>query len=125
MALYRELDTLHTDEELTAYRKRMEDRFGPMPKEGLDLMSVVVLRRLGRSLGIERILLKNGQMTLYFVSNRDSAFYQSPTFGRSIDYIKTNFKRCNLAEVNGKRRMIVSQVPSVNDAIKVLKEIAS
>ena len=125
MTCYRELDGLKTDEELTAYRSRLEDRFGPLPKESADLMNVVVLRRMGRSLGMERILLKNGVMTIYFVSNRDSIFYQSTTFGRSLSFLKQQFRRCNLAEVSGKRRMIVKDVDCVDAAIKILKEITA
>jgi len=125
MAFYRELDGLKTDEELAAYRSRLEDRFGPLPKESSDLMNVVVLRRMGRSLGMERILLKNGAMTIYFVSNRDSIFYQSSTFGRSLSFLRHQFKRCSLAEVSGKRRMIVKEVNSVDAAIKILSEITN
>lgn len=124
MACYRELDSLKTDEQLADYRRRMEDRFGPMPKVSLDLMNVVVLRRLGRSLGMERVFLKNGQMMLYFVSNRDSAFYQSTTFGRSLSYITKNLRRCTLGEVNGKRRMVVKGVSTVDEAINVLRQIS-
>ena len=125
MACYRELDGLKTDEELSAFRVRMEDRFGPLPEESVNLMNVVVLRRMGRSLGMERILLKNNVMTIYFVSNRESIFYQSNTFGRSLSFLKQNFRRCSLAEVNGKRRMIVKNVNSVDAAIDILKEITA
>ena len=125
MACYRELDGLKTDAELADFRHRMEDRFGTMPKEGVDLMGIVLVRRLGRSLGMERILLKNGTMTAYFVSNKDSIFYQSTTFGRSLAFMKQDFRRCTLAEVNGKRRMVVKKVSSVGDAIRILQTIAA
>ena len=125
MTCYRELDSLKSDEELDAFRRKMEDRFGPMPKESVDLMTVVRLRRMGRSLGMERILLKNGSMTLYFVSNLESVFYQSSTFGRALSYVKHNFRRCNLAEINRKRRVIIKNVETVDEALRVLQGIAS
>ncbi len=124
MACYRELDGLKSDEEIEAFRRRMEDRFGPMPKESADLLCVVRLRRVGRSLGMERILLKNGNMTLYFVSNLDSVYYQSSTFGRVLSYVKHNFRRCGLSETNGKRRVTVKNVSSVAEALDVLQKIA-
>ncbi len=125
MACYRELDSLQTDEQVDAFKQRLEDRFGKIPRVGLDLMAIVPLRRLGRSLGMERILLKNGQMMLYFVSNPDSAFYRSATFGRSLAYITRNLRRCTLGEVKQKRRMVVMDVPNVGEALVVLRDIAA
>ena len=72
MLLYRELDTITTERDLDAYRKRLEDRFGPVPREGLELMQVVSLRRLGRHLGCERIVLKRGYMQMYLVTQDNS-----------------------------------------------------
>lgn len=125
MACYRELDSLKTDEQIASFKARMEDRFGPMPEESRELLNVVVLRRLGRSLGVERIVLKSGQMLLYFVSNRNSAFYQSTTFGRCLTYIMHNARRCSLSEVNGKRRAVVKSVNSVGEALRVLRDIST
>jgi transcription-repair coupling factor (superfamily II helicase) len=76
MLLYRELDGLHTDDQLVAYRKRLIDRFGAVPHVGEELMRVVPLRRLGKSLGCEKIFLKQQRMTLFFVSQQDSPYYQ-------------------------------------------------
>lgn len=125
MACYRELDSLKTDEQIAAFKARLEDRFGSLPRESAELLNVVVLRRIGRSLGVERIVLKSGQMLLYFVSNRDSAFYQSTTFGRLLTYIMHNARRCSLSEVNGKRRAVVKSVNSVGEALKVLRDIST
>ena len=125
MACYRELDGLKSDDEIEAFRRKMEDRFGPLPKESVDLLYVVRLRRIGRSLGMERILLKNGSMTLYFVSNLESAYYRSSTFGRVLGYVKHNFRRCSLSETNGKRRVTVKGVPSVAEAMDVLQKMAA
>ena len=86
MMLYRELDSLTTDEQIAAFRQQMLDRFGPLPPEGEELLRIVPLRALGRKAGAERLTLKNRRMMLYFVSNPDSAFYRSNTFGRLIDY---------------------------------------
>ena len=123
MLLYRELDNIERDEELEAYRQRLIDRFGPVPRQGDELMLVVPLRRVGRRLGCEKIILRQGRMQMQFVSNTQSAFYQSAAFGRVINYIGYHPRRCNLKEKNGKRSMVVSQVASVKEAVEILKDI--
>lgn len=123
MLLYRELDNIERDEELEAYRQRLIDRFGPVPRQGEELMLVVPLRRVGRRLGCEKIILRQGRMQMQFVSNTQSAFYQSAAFGHVINYIGYHPRRCNLKEKNGKRSMVVSQVASVKEAVEILKEI--
>ena len=123
MLLYRELDNVRDDRELEAYRQRLVDRFGPVPPCGEELIRVVPLRRLGKQLGCEKILLKQGRMFLYFVSQPDSPYYQSDVFGRVIDYATNNLRRCNLREQNGKRSMVITDVPTVAEAVAVLTAI--
>ena len=123
MLLYRELDGLQTDEQLAAYRTRLVDRFGPVPHVGEELMLVVPLRRYGKALGCEKIVLKQDRMTMFFVQNPNSPFYQSEAFDRILQFVATNPRRCNFREVNGKRSMSIADVPTVEEAVKVLKAI--
>ena len=123
MFLYRELDNISDDDQLDAYRKRLEDRFGKMPKEGEQLLLVVQLRRIGKKLGCEKIILKQGRMQMQFVSNPESAYYKSQAFGRALNYVSSHTRRCNLKEARGHRFMIVTGITSVGDALEVLKEI--
>ena len=123
MLLYRELDNIENDVQLDAYRKRLEDRFGPIPRQGIELMQVVSLRRLGKHLGCEKLILKQSTLQMQFVSNLNSAYYKSNAFGKCIDYIAANPRRCNIKEKNGKRSMVVSNVKTVGDAVLVLREI--
>ena len=123
MFLYRELDNISDDDQLDAYRKRLEDRFGKMPKEGEQLLLVVPLRRIGKKLGCEKIILKQGRMQMQFVSNPESAYYKSQAFGRALNYISSHTRRCNLKEVKGKRSMVVTGVPTASEAVTILKDI--
>ena len=123
MLLYRELDSLASDEQIADFRHRMEDRFGPLPPEGEELLRIVPLRALGRKLGAERLTLKARRMTLYFVRNTESAFYQSDTFERIITFATNSYQRCKLDENRGHRRMIINDVPSVESALITLKRI--
>jgi len=123
MLLYRELENIKTDADLDAYRARLVDRFGPVPHEGEELLQVVPLRRIGRSVGCEKIILRQGQMRMQFVSNADSAYYRSTAFGKALDFIANNARRCNLKEVNGRRMMVISDVKTVEEAVKILRAI--
>ncbi|MBF1604183.1 MAG: DEAD/DEAH box helicase, partial [Prevotella sp.] len=123
MLLYRELDNIEKDEDLDAYRKRLQDRFGPVPRQGEELMQVVALRRVGKRLGCEKIILKQGRMQMQFVSNPNSVYYQSEAFDKVLNYIGYHPRRCNLKERNGKRSMVVSDVKTVGEGVKVLRAI--
>ena len=124
MLLYRELDHLDRDEEVEAFRQRMIDRFGPIPQEGDELIHVVGLRRLGKLLGCEKILLKGGAMQLQFVSNVDSPFYRSKMFSRVIAYATSHIQDCALKEKNNKRILRISHVKSVEQARSLLDMIS-
>ena len=124
MLLYRELDHLDRDEEVEAFRQRMIDRFGPIPKEGDELIHVVGLRRVGKLLGCEKILLKGGAMQLQFVSNVDSPFSRSKMFSRVIAYATSHIQDCSLKEKNNKRILRISHVKSVEQARSLLDMIS-
>ena len=124
MLLYRELDHLDRDEEVEAFRQRMIDRFGPIPQEGDELIHVVGLRRVGKLLGCEKILLKGGAMQLQFVSNVDSPFYRSKMFSRVIAYATSHIQDCALKEKNNKRILRISHVKSVEQARSLLNMIS-
>ncbi len=128
MLLYRELDGLDTasprlDELVQEYRQRLIDRFGPVPEMGEELIAVVPLRHLGRHFGCERITLKGGRMRLHFTKNDSNPFYQSRSFGQLIAYAAANPVRCQLAEREGRRSMLLNRVTSVTAAVALLQQI--
>ncbi len=123
MLLYRELDNLKSDDELERYKARLRDRFGEIPAVAEELMRVVPLRRMGKRLGIETIMLKQGRMTLFFVSNVSSAYYQSPAFDAILEYVGKNPRRCNLRDIKGKRSLTIADVKNVADAVETLNSV--
>ena len=120
MLVYRELDSLESDEELNKFRTRLTDRFGVVPPTGEELLRVVPLRRLGKQLGIEKILLKGGQMALYFVSNLESPYYESAAFGRVMNYTAMSPYECRFRELSGKRSLLIKGIKTVEEALSVL-----
>ena len=123
IALYRELDNITTDSELNAFVKRLEDRFGTLPQQAKDLVLMLRLRWLAKSLGFERFILKKGTMILYFVGNKDSAYYQSEIFGNVLRFIANNSNSCKLREQNNKRSILIQNVKSVSMAYQLLANI--
>ena len=123
MLLYRELDNINDDNDLEAYRQHLIDRFGEIPHEGLELMQVVPLRRLGKRLGCEKISLKQGKMNMQFVANPESAYYQSRTFSAVINYVGNHPRRCDFKQVGTRRLLTISEIPTVEAAVSVLREM--
>lgn len=125
MLLYRELDKLELDKEVEDFKARLIDRFGKIPPETEELTRIVPLRRLAKRMGIEKVILKADRMTLYFVSNLESPYYQSKAFGKVIEYMAKYPRNCNLREQNGKRSMVMKEIHDVASAVSVLQEMVS
>ncbi|MDH6342656.1 transcription-repair coupling factor (superfamily II helicase) [Parabacteroides sp. PFB2-12] len=123
ISLYRELDNMEQERDIQAFVERLKDRFGKIPKEGKELIRVVRLRRMAKCLGMEKIVLKKEQMSIYLVSNMDSPYYQSDAFDKLIAYIQKYPRMCNLREVNGKRSITIKQVDTVEKACVILEEM--
>ncbi len=123
IALYRELDTTTDQTSLDAFKVRLIDRFGAIPQEADDLMKVLPLRWQAIALGIERLTVKRGKMTLYPVSKPDSAYYQTEAFAKIIRYVSAYPRNCKIGENYGKRFISVEPVNSIDTALNVLNKI--
>ena len=123
--LYRELDSMEREADIQRFQDRLQDRFGKIPQQALELIRLVTLRRMGRELGIERIFLKAGRMSLFFVSNPDSPYYEGPAFGAILAYVAQNPMTCRLREEGTKRSLLISEVPDVERAISILGDIVT
>ncbi|MDR2791235.1 MAG: transcription-repair coupling factor [Tannerellaceae bacterium] len=125
IALYRELDNMEHERDILAFTERLQDRFGKIPPEGLELIRIVRLRRIAKQLGMEKVVLKTGRMVTYLVSNTESPYYQSDTFGKLLAFAQRFPRRCSLREQSAKRSLTIREVPSVETAVAILQEIES
>lgn len=125
ISLYKELDGIERELDLQKFKMQLEDRFGKVPAVTLELLRIPRLRYLARRLGIEKIGLKQENMYLYFVDDSNKAYYQSPMFGRLLNYLQNNPRRCRIREKNGRRSFAISNVPTVEEAVAILQEILS
>ena len=124
MNLYRELDNLDSEQELLDFEKRLIDRFGKIPKEAMELIQVVRLRRMSKEYGIEKLTLKNEKWVAHLVSNVKSPYYQSEPFGKVLAFMAKHPRQCQLRDVKGKRSVIISPVRSIMEAYTVLENIS-
>ena len=123
VSLYRELDNMEEERDIQAFADRLNDRFGKIPPEGRELIRIVRLRRMAKHLGMEKVVLKKGQMSLFLVANPESPYYQSEAFDRLLHFVQQHPRACNLREQNGKRSIVVKNVPTVETACAYLEMI--
>ena len=129
ISLYRELDSLSDEDALLAYQKRLIDRFGKLPEEAEQLLNVVRLRWLCCKLGIEKVILKQGRLSLYFTT-KNNKYWQSDTFSKVVEFVMTRPQRCRLVEdkdrqgkPTGKRYATVQQVKTISGALTMLNKM--
>jgi len=121
--LYRELDNIANEEQLTEFAAMLTDRFGPMPVESSSLLDIVRLRWMAIDMGFERILLKGNKMLIYFVSNAESPYYESPIFGLILAYVQNNGRSCRMEERKERLTLQFDNIVTVADAIAKVREI--
>lgn len=121
--LYRELDELSRDEELSLYRERLVDRFGVPPREVEDLIVVPRLRRIAQSLGFEKVVLRSSVMSLFLPMDTENPYYKSETFDSVLSYVAKNAKLCEFRKRNERHIIRVHDVSDVNVAISHLSKM--
>ena len=121
--LYRRLDSIESEEGILEFQKQLEDRFGPLPKQSVELLMIVKLRWIASRTGIEKIVMRNGLLIAYFVSDQDSSFYRSETFGRILSFVQSQPAQFRMKEGKNKLTLTIDNIKSVYDAMKVLNEM--
>ena len=121
--IYKELDSLSSDKEMDSMKKRLSDRFGPMPDEVLSLFDIVRVRRLGQQLGFEKIIIKNGVMISFFVSNPLSQYYRSRRFSDILENVSKDPTLFELKQNDNKLRIFSRNVDSIDKAFSILKKL--
>ena len=122
LRVYHELNTLEKEDELEQFKQRLEDRFGRAPQEVDELINIVRLRWLAMELGIEKIVIKSNTMICYFVSDKNSAFYDSPVFTGIISFISQS-PQIELKQKPEKLYIKVPLIESIKEAMDLLKSI--
>lgn len=124
ISLYQELDSIERELDLQAFRERLLDRFGKIPDVTLELLRIPRLRRLARRLGIEKVVLRQRKMFIYFVGEKNKAYYNSPMFGKLLSYLSANPRRCQIRQrADGQNSFVIANVPTVEEAVAILSKV--
>ena len=121
--LYRELDNIETEDALLEFQKKIEDRFGKMPKQTEELLNVVRLRRMAVKSGFEKVLLRNKIMTGYFISNQESLFYKTSVFQKILQSVQMFPLLFKMKELKEKLILTVENIKTITEAMGVLKKL--
>ena len=121
--IYRQLDALESEKAIKRLRNEITDRFGDFPPEVENLFTVVQIRNAGEKLGFEKIIVKNGIMIGFFISNPMSPYYKSKVFERVLGKIGENPGLYTMKQVENKLKIVSKNVNSLQDALTLLKKL--
>ena len=122
--LYTELSNIENEVDLDAFRQKLADRFGPVPQQVIELINTWRLQNLGKMIGFEKISFKKGVLRGYFLTNKQSAYFETEQFGKVLSFLQAHPRISNLKEVKNTLRLAIEQVQTLDTAIEMLQEIA-
>ncbi len=121
--IYKQLDSMSSEKEIDRFRTQLSDRFGTLPEEVDNLMGVVKIRNLGSALGFEKIIIKNGMMLFFFISNPLSPYFKSDVFKQVFLRAGEQPGLFTLKQAEGKLKIVSRGVDSIQVALSVLKKL--
>jgi len=116
--LYTELNNVDSEEGIAAYAKRMEDRFGKLPKPVNALFDGLRLQWLCKKIGFERLILKGGKLRCYFLSDPQSSFYATEHFQKFMAFIHKHGRVMGVSLKQTNKELIV-----VQDDVRSIKAV--
>ena len=121
--IYKELDSLSSEKELDMMKTRLADRFGTVPEELCRLFDIVRIRQLGKKIGFEKIIIKNGVMISFFISNPLSQYYKSDRFSKVLESVSMNPSVFELKQNDNRLRVFSRNIDSISKAYMILKKL--
>jgi transcription-repair coupling factor (superfamily II helicase) len=121
--IYKELDSLSSDKEIKQMKIRLADRFGDIPEELLRLFDIVRIRQLGQKLGFEKIIIKNGVMIAFFISNPLSQYYKSDRFAKILESVSQYPNHFELKQNDNKLRIFSRNIDGISKAYEILSKL--
>ncbi len=123
MSLYKELNAVKKEEDMEKFRKKLIDMFGALPTATEELLQTIPLRQKASELFFDKIVLKKGNFTGYFIADISSSFYQSELFTRILQFMQKNHPQVQMKEINQKPVLTIHKVPTIKAAIHWLNKI--
>lgn len=123
ISLYKELDNAKTEEDLQRFEVNLTDRFGPIPRQTMELMKTIRMRWLAKKAGFEKVIIKKNRMIGSFVSNQESSYYQSEMFNKVLHYVQLFPHSCKMKQGENKLSLIIDNIHQIDDATAVFTRI--
>lgn len=120
--LYKELNELEDESDLTAFEERLTDRFGILPTPAIELFNLVRLRVLATSMAVEKIILKRSMMIIHFTSNQNSGFYNSSIFVSIMNFINKKYSTIKVKHSETRLSLSIKNIDTIKDSIQVFKD---
>ena len=121
LSLYQRLDNCETEEELSAMKEEMDDRFGTLPQQVDDLFITVRCRKLAVGLGFEKMSLKDTTLRCFFINRPDSPYFESGTFQKIIQFLQTETNKAKLKQTGRLFMLIANDMKSMEEMYRFLK----
>ena len=121
--IYRQLDALETDKAIDRFAAELKDRFGIFPQEIENLFTVVKIRNIGSSFGFEKVIVKNGLLICFFITNSMSPYYKTETFTVLLERINFHEGLFSLKQTDGRLKIISRNISSLQAAYDVLQKL--
>jgi transcription-repair coupling factor (superfamily II helicase) len=123
LSLYKQLSTLDSDDDIAKFRQQLQDRFGKLPPQTEELIETIKMRRLAKQIGLEKAVLKRQKFVGTFITDPNSTFFQSSTFGKVLEYVKNHPKGCEFKEIHEKLTIAFPNIKRVSEVSNILAEI--
>ena len=123
LSLYKQLDSISSEQELDEFREMLVDRFGAFPEKVGELLLTLKLRWLATALGFEKLVLKQEKMVCWFVSDEQSGYFNSPKFQKILLYLQNNRQAGRMKEHKNKLSLVFEPVKNINSALSKLEKI--
>ena len=123
MRIYKRMDAMNSDKETEIYRKQLKDRFGELPVELENLFLILRIRNIGERTGFEKIIIKNGLLIAFFISNQMSPYFKTEKFADVLGKIGENQGIFSLKQSEGKLKIVSRGIDSLDKALIYLNKL--
>jgi transcription-repair coupling factor (superfamily II helicase) len=87
------------------------------------MLKVVRLQWAAKALGFEKISYKKGVLRGYFISDKQSSFFDSEVFNKTLTFAQMHPRICNLKEVKDTLRISFENIQNIDEAVETLEMI--
>jgi transcription-repair coupling factor (superfamily II helicase) len=123
LSIYTELDNIENEEKLQEFKSQLIDRFGTLPQQVEELFNGIRLRWAAKKLGFERIIFKNRKLRCYFLENPESYYYETPVFGKIMNYVQAHAKKSSMKQTGKSLILTFENIHTMHEAFGLLKEV--